>query len=246
MKANALREDPTTDLGKPENIGRLTRLSLYQSVIYCDDSGSMGQFPERYRNQRDLVTRIARIATRIVPDDMAGVDLRFINSPGLERLDANAIERAVDAVTPRGGTKIGTQLREKILKPLVYDVISKPQPTAPIPFKRPLLVCTITDGCPYPETRDTLMKAVLECKQKLDAAGYDPTAVMFLISQVGTDDSAAEFLDTLRSEPRIQDVVYVTTENLDKKFEELKTNERGLELWLLRLLTGPIMDRHEE
>ena len=242
-KANALKDDPTTDLGKPENIKRLTQLSLYHPVIYCDDSSSMNS-ENRYEYLIELVTRIARIATRIVPDDMAGVDLRFINNNLESTLSARQIQEVM-RFQPYGNTPIGTNLREKILKPLVYNIIDQPKTSNnPIPFKRPLLVCIITDGCPTSEAPNRFLDEIITCKQKLEARGYDPTAVMFCVNQVGTDHDAEEFLDALRNEKEIEDVIYCTVGQLDAKYEELKENERALESWLLHLLTKPIMERH--
>ena len=244
-KANALREDPTTDLGKPENIKRLTQLSLYRTVIYCDDSGSMSN-EDRYEYLIQLVTRIARIATKIVPDNMPGVDLRFINNDFESNLSATEVGQTMRRVWPSGVTEIGTNLRKKILKPLVYDIIdsSAVSTASPIPFKRPLLVCIITDGHPYQEGRDVLRDEIVTCKRKLEAKGYDPTSVMYCINQIGTDPEAEYFIDGLRSEKTIEEVIYCTVGQLDAKYEELKENERALESWLLHLLTKPIMGRH--
>ena len=243
-KANALKDDPTTDLGKPENIKRLTQLSLYHPVIYCDDSSSM-TLENRYEYLIELVIRIARIATRIVPDDMAGVDLRFINDDLESTLTAGEIQEVMRGLEPEGYTPIGTNLHKKILKPLVYDAINEPSiSNDPIPFKRPLLVCIITDGCPTDEAPNRFRDEIVTCKQKLEAKGYDPTSVMFCINQVGTDQSAEEFLDALRDEKEIEKVIYCTVGQLDAKYEELKENEKALESWLLHLLTKPIMDRH--
>jgi hypothetical protein len=239
-KATKLREDPNTDLGKPENMERLTRLALYQPVIYCDDSGSMKG--DRYKKQVDLVTRIARIATKIVPDGL-GVELRFINansSPHLElsNLSSAEIDGAMALVKPAGGTEIGTNLRSKILEPLVYDALENGQP-----LKRPLLVCTITDGCPSGEPVTTLKNMIKECGEKLVEANYEPTAVMFSLSQIGNVKAAAEFLDELRRDRDIKEVLYCTTDQLDSRYEDLKKNEKELEVWLLEMLTKPLMDR---
>ena len=243
-KANALKDDPTTDLGKPENIKRLTKLSLYHPVIYCDDSSSMYD-ENRYGYLIELVTRIARIATRIVPDDMAGVDLRFINNNLEATLSAGQIQEMIRRFQPNGSTPIGTNLEKRILKPLVYDIIDRPRiSNNPIPFKRPLLVCVITDGCPNNEAPSRFHDEIVTCKQKLEARGYDPTSVMFCINQVGTDPSAEQFLDELRNQKEIEEVIYCTVGQLDAKYEELKENERALESWLLHLLTKPIMERH--
>ncbi|KAF8810485.1 hypothetical protein BYT27DRAFT_7161751 [Phlegmacium glaucopus] len=243
-KAIALRDDPTTDLGNPENIKRLTQLSLYQPVIYCDDSTSM-TLENRYQHQIELVARIARIATRIVPDDMTNVDIRFINNNSVLKLPAGEILQAMKKIKVSRGTSIGTNLRKKILKPLVYDIIDQPKTSNnPIPFKRPLLVCIITDGEPNPEAPNRFRDEIITCKEKLEEKGYDPTSVMFCISQVGTGDWAEHFINGLRNEKEIEDVIYCTVGQLDAKFEELKENERALESWLLHLLTEPIMERH--
>ena len=199
----------------------------------------------RYEYLIELVTRIARIATKIVPDDMAGVDLRFINDDSESTLSAGQIQEVMRRLQPEGYTPIGTNLREKILKPLVYNIIDKPKTSNnPNPFKRPLLVCIITDGCPTDEAPNRFRDEIITCKQKLEAKGYDPTSVIFCINQVGTDHSAEEFLDALRDEKEIEEVIYCTVGQLDAKYEELKENEKALESWLLHLLTKPIMERH--
>jgi len=243
VKANALKDDPTTDLGNPENIKRLTQVSLYRPVIYCDDSGSMKK-ENRYESQVELVSRIVRIATLLLPKDDADVDLRFINNSFSSRLPADKMKEAMKKVEPRGGTNIGTSLREKILKPFVYDVISKATAAAPIPFSRPLLVCVITDGSPGPETPNVFRDEIVECKKKLEAKGYDPTSVMFCINQIGTSEDATEFLEGLRQEKDIENVIYCTVDQLDVKFKELRENERALESWLLHLLAKSVVERN--
>ncbi|KAF7796414.1 hypothetical protein EIP86_007591 [Pleurotus ostreatoroseus] len=234
-KAVALRNDPTTNLGSPENIKRLTRLSLYQTVIYCDDSLSMEDYG-RYTNQTELVKRIARVATRIVPDGY-GVELRFINSSSASNLDAAQVESAMIRVRPDGGTMLGSSLRDKILQPLVYNVIGDRNKR----FERPLLVCVITDGDPSGEPPSTFKDQIVDCRRRLDRAGYEPTSVMFCVSQIGDDKKAKNFLDDLKNDPQIQDVLYCTAERLDDEFKEMRNNEKRLEEWLLKLLTSPIM-----
>ncbi|KAG8811087.1 hypothetical protein FRC19_004109 [Serendipita sp. 401] len=237
-KAAALRDDPTTSLGQPGNIERLTFLSMYQPVIYCDDSGSMST-DDRYIYQRELVKRITRIATRIVPDNY-GVELRFINSDSTSGKTMADIETAVGAVSPSGWTAIGTNLQDKILKPLVYDVINSGNK-----LDRPFLICTITDGDPTKEPEDKFKSAIVECKRFLVGHGYQPQAVMFCISQIGNDPSAKVFLDGLRQDKEIEDVIYVTTDQLDAEFKK-QQEESQLELWLLELLTKPLMERYSD
>ena len=232
-KAAALASNPNSIYNDPDNVTRLTSLSLYQPVIYCDDSGSMEK-DGRYENQGHLVERISRIATKIVPDD-CGVDLRFINNDCNKRLSADEVAATYNQVRPGGVTRIGTNLHSKILEPLVYKAIEGGT------FKRPVLVCIITDGAPHPEAEDTLKKVILDCRSKLMEKGYESTAVMFLVSQIGNDKAAQAFLDKLREEAAIQDMLYCTTDRLDDKFKELKRAENRLQEWLLKTLTSPIV-----
>ncbi|KIJ34861.1 hypothetical protein M422DRAFT_782742 [Sphaerobolus stellatus SS14] len=235
QNAAVLRNDPTTNLGTPQNIRRLTRLSLYHPVIYCDDSGSMSGSP--METQRQLVSRIALVATKIVPPEF-GLDLYFINRGSFHNLSAWQIESALKNIEPEGGTPIGTNLRNRILLPLVYDVLGGGRR-----LERPLLICIITDGCPTYEHKLALKNVIVECRRYIQSMGYNSTAVRFSISQIGNDDDATRFLDELRNDGEIQDIIRCTTDRLDSKYWELRENERELESWLLKVLTNPIMER---
>lgn len=202
----------------------------------CDDASG----DNRFAKLKELVTRIARVATKIVPDDDLGIGIHFFNSPSPSpsKLDEEGIKRAMESVMPHNGTMIGTNLRSKILVPYVYNFIT---PATPTPLKRPLLICIITDGYPS-EPRDTLMKVITECQQSLVDNHYEETTVMFLLSQIGTDDHATTFLGDLRENERLQEVLHCTADQLDDKFREFRENKDGLDLWLLELLTRPIME----
>ncbi|KAH8647461.1 hypothetical protein BGZ60DRAFT_509545 [Tricladium varicosporioides] len=242
-KAAKLKKNPKTSLKSDDNIRDLTRLSLYQPVIYCDDSSSMADRDGREESQRQLVKRITRIATYIVPDK-DGVELCFINSPEKgNSLKENDVEQIFARVKPRGATELGTNLVEKILKPMVYDKLDRNEQ-----LKRPILICIITDGVPggfqgSPERPDTFKNALIECQKRLVDAGYEPGAVLFQISQIGTDERSKTFLDGLKKEKLLERTLYCTSGRLDQQYEALKENEEDLEQWLLKTLTGPIMDR---
>jgi hypothetical protein len=123
----------------------------------------------RWDAQIQLVKRITRITTRILPEG-DGVALRFINqdvdnSDKLSFLEiGNIMENK--AGKPQGGTPIGTYLKSKILEPLVY---SKLQPQT---LARPLLISVITDGMPSGEKEEAFVEAIKECGVKLEQAGY--------------------------------------------------------------------------
>ena len=126
-----------------------------------------GTAEKRWENQKALALRIARTMTRILPDG-EGVALRFINQTTNESpsLDLEGIGRALDLAHPKGDTPIGTTLRERILKSLVFD------PLAVGTLKRPLLVSVLTDGGPMPEATGTLASVIIECGNKLESKGY--------------------------------------------------------------------------
>jgi len=124
----------------------------------------------RIDDQKELVRRIARIATRLIPDGH-GAGLQFIN---LDRelndvLSADEVEEIISEVKPSGATEIGTNLRKKILNPWVYEVLKKKRDK----LKRPIIVSIITNGYPSgvlgsPERSDTFRSAILECRRFLE------------------------------------------------------------------------------
>ncbi|OTB11275.1 hypothetical protein K445DRAFT_307398 [Daldinia sp. EC12] len=247
-KAVEVQKDETSVLSEPENTENLIKLALYQPIIYCDDSGSMApggnnDGEDRMGDQRDLVERVARICTKIVPDDL-GVHLRFINNqPGnTDNLKMDEIQNIMTQVTPGGCTEIGIQLRERILKPLLYSQYNENVKN----LTRPLLISIITDGIPFggrgsPETRNTLRDEIKRCQEYLLENGLPSRTVIFQISQIGSDKNSKEFLQKLREENL--ENVYITAQQLDSKFRELRNNEKDLEAWLFETLLEPILDR---
>ena len=236
-RATALSKDVATIYVNPDNVKRIANLSLYQPVIYCDDSSSMSA-ESRYDHQVELVTRIARIATKVLPDtDDCRVELRFINNGCASRLSAEEIAKTMHRVRPNNVTMIGTNLRLKILEPLVYRILDSGRQ-----LKRPILICTITDGCPVHEPEETFRNAIVECRERLLMKGYESTAVKFLVSHVGNDPQAERFLARLRRDNLTKDMVYCTSDRLDEKFKELKAAEgakgisRGTQVRQVRML----------
>ncbi|KAI1385442.1 uncharacterized protein F4822DRAFT_445394 [Hypoxylon trugodes] len=251
VKAVELQNDKTTVLGEPDNADNLVKFALYQPVIYCDDSGSMNpknnyEGEDRMADQRDLVRRIATICTKIVPDEL-GVHLRFINSepPNADNLGMDAIQGILEGVKPSGYTELGTHLRERILQPLLYTQYNDTVKN----MKRPLFVSIITDGVPYggsgsPEKLHTLKDEIVKCQNYLLENGLPLRAVVFQISQIGSDPSSKNFLQKLKDENL--ENVYITAQQLDSKFRELRDNERDLEAWLFQTLLEPILDTRSD
>jgi hypothetical protein len=125
----------------------------------------------RWDAQVQLVNRIARITTRILPDG-DGVALRFINQEApdnSQKLSLQAVAKIMKDMKwkDRGDTAIGTYLKSRILEPLIYSQLLQP-PT----LKTPYLISVITDGMPSQEKDETFVEAIKECGVKLQQAGY--------------------------------------------------------------------------
>ncbi|KKO98078.1 hypothetical protein THAR02_09822 [Trichoderma harzianum] len=205
-KAVELQGKEDNLLKKDKDIQDITKLALYQPVFYCDDSGSMKQ-GTRQSDQIDLVRRVARISTLLVPDGF-GAGLLFINDKRdmNPKLKAEEVEEIMKTTKLGGKTRIGTQLEQKILKPLIYDVIK-----AGGKIERPILISCITDGCASGETRTKFKEAIVNCIEFLTEHNYPTQTVRFQISQIGNDSSAADFLQQLKDDEELTDWLYCTT-----------------------------------
>lgn len=123
----------------------------------------------RWDSQMTLVQKITRITTQLLPEGK-GVALRFINQEVVSPAPNLTLEEIREMVSasmgPVGTTDIGTNLRSKVLVPLVYRMIEDAK------FSRPLLVFIMTDGAPYPESKFELANKIRECGDRLEDAGY--------------------------------------------------------------------------
>ncbi|KAF3483020.1 uncharacterized protein GIQ15_02344 [Arthroderma uncinatum] len=239
QKGVELENDKSTPLGNKDLLPKTIKVSLHQQVIYCDDSSSMKR-EGRWESQKSLVDRITRVTTKILPKG-EGVALRFINqdvddSPNLTQEKITEILKPMKWA-PNGNTEIGTYLKSKILEPMVY---SKLEPKS---FDKPLLISVITDGMPSVEADSVFADAILECGNKLEDAGYPRESVKFLVGQIGTGAQAAAFLERVRKNERIKDLVFCTSDQLDARLKEFRDNEWDLDRWLIETLFEPLKDR---
>ncbi|KAF3219292.1 hypothetical protein TWF106_007133 [Orbilia oligospora] len=200
-KALELEKDPENVL----DVRELTKLTFYKTVLYLDGEG---------------------------------IELRFINAPtndSYSKPSLSTIDKIISELVMWGWTPIGTSLKGKILMPLVYEQVWTEK------FERPMLVTIITDGFPEGpkgprgrktgEKPDTFKKAILECGEILKDHGYESNDVLFQISQIGTEEEAAKFIDGLRRDKDLDDVLYCSTDQLDVKYKELHDNHKQLDQW---------------
>jgi hypothetical protein len=122
----------------------------------------------RFRNLRRLVSRISQIAQSYHTSSGGGISLRFVNfknDSGFNRLAPRAADEALQQVHPRGSTRLGTALLQKVVQPFVI------QPARERRLERPVLVVVVTDGEPSKEDPDTLKWTVLAAKEELRRSG---------------------------------------------------------------------------
>jgi hypothetical protein len=125
---------------------------------------------DRWNAQKKLIQRITKVTTQILPEG-EGVALRFINQKvdNSSNLTLDGIRRIMNSTSwdPSGNSEIGTNLKSKVLEPLVYSKIKDKN------LERPLLVSIFTDGIPEPlENNYELVRVILECGNMLQNAGY--------------------------------------------------------------------------
>ena len=182
------------------------KLSLYDVILYIDDSGSI-EFEEGGVRKDQLRSIITTVATAASTFDQDGISVRFMNS--LEVGDgirtADDVGRLVSRVRFQGLTPLGTSLKNKVLDPLVVG------PARSGRLQKPVLIITITDGQPAGEPRDTVSDAIRHASDDVARTPYGRGTVAFQFSQVGNDTRAREFLSSLDEDPRIGGLIDCTS-----------------------------------
>jgi hypothetical protein len=132
---------------------------------------------------------------------------------------------------------MGTQLKNKILDPLVVQKARANQ------LRKPVLVITITDGQPAGEASGAVFDAIKFASNELSRSPYGKGAISFQFAQVGNDLKAREFLGKLDNEPGIGELVD-STSNFEVEQDEMSRANPPVDLtpdlWLLKLLLGSI------
>lgn len=110
----------------------------------------------------------------------AGISVRFMNAnlQGDNIRDSAAAANLVARCQFNGMTPLGTQMHERILKPLVEAPISRRS------MQKPVLVITITDGEPTSEPESKIVKVIKAIKQFASKSQYGAGAVAFEFAQV--------------------------------------------------------------
>jgi Mg-chelatase subunit ChlD len=134
--------------------GQWSALAYYDVVVFVDDSRSMmtDEGGSRILALKAILKRLAAIATLVDEDGMQMVTMN--NALSVDNVtDPAQIDRIVDGIKWQGMTPIGTQLNNKVLKPMIGNAKTGK-------MKKPVIIYVITDGAPTAEPRDTMVKAI--------------------------------------------------------------------------------------
>ncbi|KAI4206099.1 MAG: hypothetical protein LQ346_001282 [Caloplaca aetnensis] len=234
----------------PREIGQdLSKLALFDIILYIDNSGSM-TFEEsgaRVAELRKIISDVVHVAT-LFDDD--GISIRFMNdfpsNPAMDgfdmrRLDRIQSEQMVEQIFSKvqyvGLTPLGTELRNKVIDPLVLGPARAGQ------LQKPVLVITITDGQPTGEPVNAIVDTVRYASSELSRMPqYGPGAISFQFAQVGNDQQAREFLGKLDSDPQVGQLVDCTSNFENEQMEMMQKTGSKLEpqLWRTKLLLGSV------
>ncbi|KAI4087096.1 MAG: hypothetical protein LQ344_007041 [Seirophora lacunosa] len=201
----------------PREIGQdLAKLALFDIVLYIDNSGSMKFDDSRIAGLKQIITSVVYAAT-LFDDD--GISIRFMNdwpsNPAIDgfdmrRLDRIQNEQMVEQIISKtlfsGLTPLGSELRNKVIDPLVLGPARAGQ------LQKPVLVITITDGFPEGEKPNTIFETIRYASNELSRMPqYGSGAISFQFAQVGNDQQATDFLAKLDSDPYVGQLVDCTS-----------------------------------
>lgn len=225
--------DMTTDL---------SILGLFDIFLNLDDSGSMlvndpsEDNLTRFQALKEVVKTIGFFASMMDGD---GICIRFFNNPS-EIFGVKTIEEItnfVQNIRPSGTTPLGASLRKifSTIKPLV----SKNE------IEKPIIVLSITDG--NPDDKQDVIKNILEIRNFFSSTKYGANSVSFGFSQIGSDEEATAFLNSIDTDPNIGEIIDCTS---NFKLEQKQCGALFTEpVWIVKSLIGcvdPAYDKQDE
>ncbi|KAF2464376.1 uncharacterized protein BDR25DRAFT_156335, partial [Lindgomyces ingoldianus] len=194
----------------------LSLMALYDIAVLIDDSGTMQSREEGKRIPAlkkglkviaEMYSKLAYADDGITPRGILAA--RFLNHNRLrddaaraDNLTAVALEELLQGHEFSGTTEIGTQLKKRILKPLVYEKLSNEG------MRRPLLIMVITDGKIEGEKDGVLENNIRACIDHLKSLNKLHW-VVFQFTRIGNDVHARRFLKDLKSKPIIKPYISV-------------------------------------
>ncbi|KAI9882637.1 MAG: hypothetical protein M1823_005611 [Watsoniomyces obsoletus] len=192
---------------------------------------------ERIKDMKLILSRVA-FATSLFDND--GIQIRFMNSnlQGNNIRTEQEVENLIRGVSFSGLTPMGTNLRTKVLDPLVVGPARAQQ------LRKPVLCLILTDGQPAGEPLTAVHDAIRYASSELARMPqYGAGAISFQFAQVGNDLKAREFLSKLDNDPTVGPLVDCTS-NYEVEADEMARLQPPVnltpELWLAKMLLGAI------
>ncbi|KAL4979111.1 hypothetical protein BDW66DRAFT_128630 [Aspergillus desertorum] len=214
------------------------KLSLYDIVLYVDDSGSI-EFEEKGVRKEQLKQILGIVATVASTFDEDGISLRFMNNDFMQNniRSAQDVEQIISNIRFSGMTPLGSALRSKVLDPMIVG------PARAGRLQKPVLVITITDGQPAGEPLDSVAQGIRYAVEEVSRTPFGRGAVAFQFSQVGNDTKARDFLGSLDNDPSIGGLIDCTS-NFEVEQDEMARANPPVhltrELWCAKLMLGSI------
>ncbi|KAH0612940.1 uncharacterized protein H6S33_009320 [Morchella sextelata] len=212
-------------------------MTLYDLAILIDDSDSMKyeENGERIKTLQKTLDNIANVYG--LARDQGIITVRFLNAPqGKKNVTVKTVKSVLKNHNYGGVTRIGTELKKKILDRFVNKDMAKP-----------LLIMIITDGAPEGEATGLLETVIINCISSLSKDGAKgPQSVAFQFSRVGNDTGAQKLIQDLDDHPSVGQ--YIDCLPMNNRLEDIKDKEKK---WILlsKLLLGaisPYWDSTEE
>ncbi|GAA5979430.1 hypothetical protein JCM11641_005030 [Rhodosporidiobolus odoratus] len=224
----------------------LAKLSLFDVVLYIDDSGSMA-FEENGSRIDDAKLVVSKVATVASAFDTDGINVRFMNS----RLEGNNVtseQQASQLISQIKFSGVANILRTAALLRSELDValdtkILQPMIVGPAnanALRKPVLIIGVTDGAPGGEDRNTLARVIKRTKDALSRTRYGPDTLSVQLAQIGNDMGARAFLEEIDNHPEIGGFVDCTS-NYEQEADDFARSGGGEltpELWLVKLMLG--------
>ncbi|KAL8947739.1 MAG: hypothetical protein Q9222_006012 [Ikaeria aurantiellina] len=209
--------DPRLDRYAQRAAGQVDQLCK-RPLTKVDNSGSM-LMEEDGERITDLKLIINRVVNAAVLFDDDGISIRFMNdwhsdqtAGGLDmrRLDRIQNDQMVEFIASNiqytGITPLGTELKNKVIDPLVLGPARNRQ------LQKPVLIIAITDGKPTGEHDSVIRDVVRSASNELSRMPqYGAGAISFQFAQVGNDQKAREFLAKLDSDPQVGSLIDCTS-----------------------------------
>ncbi|KAE8150873.1 hypothetical protein BDV25DRAFT_129208 [Aspergillus avenaceus] len=210
--AAAYRLKPQARILSSKQVAIIAATQLYKPVLYID---STNPGTKRIEAAKDIVDTILQALSAVNSQpDPAIHSVRYINqdcTPS-DNITRAEVQKQMNQIDFKGWTEIGTNLKRKILDPMVYD------PLKGSGLKEPLLIMTVSDGAPSKEDTNTFENEIQNAVQAL--VGHNPpyysTAVNFTLHRIGDDEGAKDFMAHLDQNTALKKVLYISTDMINK------------------------------